>query len=93
MGRVTCQHPDDDVLTLRCGYPLPCPKHTVLLDKDEIIVPLGHLKSEGPKRRRKCDLSSWSRVAADDGSTVAYVPDIETARSIIAALKASGEKS
>lgn len=27
-----CQRPDRDAPKLRCGYPLPCPHHTVVLD-------------------------------------------------------------
>ncbi len=28
----TCRHPDRDVPKLMCGYPLPCPWHTVVID-------------------------------------------------------------
>ena len=28
----TCKRPDRHVATLICGYPLPCPWHTVVLD-------------------------------------------------------------
>lgn len=28
----TCQRPDRDVSELICGYPLPCPWHTVVID-------------------------------------------------------------
>lgn len=27
----TCQQPDRDVPKIRCGYPLPCPWHTVVV--------------------------------------------------------------
>jgi hypothetical protein len=27
-----CQQPDRDEPKLRCGYPLPCPQHTVVID-------------------------------------------------------------
>lgn len=27
-----CQHPDRDVPALKCGYPFPCPYHTVEID-------------------------------------------------------------
>jgi hypothetical protein len=36
----TCKHPDRDVPKLVCGYPLPCPHHTVVIDcatVDEVI--------------------------------------------------------
>ena len=28
----TCKHPDRDVPSLVCGYPLPCPHHTATID-------------------------------------------------------------
>ena len=31
---------------------------------------------EGPKKRKRCDFSSWARVVERDGSTVAYVPSV-----------------
>jgi hypothetical protein len=30
--RLTCLRPDHDVPGLVCGHPLPCPRHTVVLD-------------------------------------------------------------
>lgn len=27
-----CRHPDRDVPGIECGYPLPCPYHTVVID-------------------------------------------------------------
>ena len=30
--KLTCKHPDRDIAKLLCGYPLPCPWHTVTLD-------------------------------------------------------------
>lgn len=30
--RAYCQQPDRDVPGIKCGYPLPCPHHTVTLD-------------------------------------------------------------
>lgn len=29
-----CQQPDRDVPKLTCGYPLPCPHHTLVLQAD-----------------------------------------------------------
>jgi hypothetical protein len=31
---LTCRHPDRDSPKLLCGYPLPCPWHTVTIDAD-----------------------------------------------------------
>jgi len=32
MPVLTCKHPDHDCPKLLCGYPLPCPWHTVTID-------------------------------------------------------------
>jgi hypothetical protein len=29
---LTCRHPDRDCAKLLCGYPLPCPWHTAIID-------------------------------------------------------------
>jgi len=34
------------------------------------------MKIETPQKRQPCDMSTWHRITEDDGSTVAYVPDI-----------------
>ena len=37
--RTNCQQPDRDVSGIACGYPLPCPHHTVTIDlKDGTIT-------------------------------------------------------
>jgi len=35
--RLTCQQPDRDCPNLICGYPLPCPHHTVIMETDGIV--------------------------------------------------------
>jgi len=30
--QLTCRHPDRDCPKLLCGYPLPCPWHTAIID-------------------------------------------------------------
>ena len=37
---------------------------------------------ELPKKRQDCNMSTWHRVTEKDGSTIAYCPDIVTAREI-----------
>jgi hypothetical protein len=32
---LTCRHPDRAVPKLMCGYPLPCPHHTVIIHADK----------------------------------------------------------
>lgn len=33
--QLTCRHPDRDCPKLLCGYPLPCPWHTVTIHADK----------------------------------------------------------
>lgn len=49
----TCRHPDRDCPKLMCGYPLPCPHHTIIIDKDAVHIPLDSdvLKSERATQR------------------------------------------
>jgi hypothetical protein len=49
----TCRHPDRDCPKLMCGYPLPCPHHTVIIDEDAVHIPLDSdvLKSERALQR------------------------------------------
>ena len=34
-----CKQPDKEFPRLVCGYPLPCPHHTVLIDVDGVFPP------------------------------------------------------
>ena len=34
-----CRQPDRDAPKLTCGYPLPCPYHTAVLDGDRLTLP------------------------------------------------------
>lgn len=47
-----CNKPDRDVPKLICGYPLPCPYHTIMLDveKGDVEVPENLIL---PKRTRR----------------------------------------
>ena len=35
MSVPTCRHPDRDCPKLLCGYPLPCPWHTVIINMEK----------------------------------------------------------
>ena len=37
--RGCCTKPDRDNPKLVCGYPIPCPHHTVIIDPPDVIVP------------------------------------------------------
>jgi hypothetical protein len=47
----TCTKPDHDVPSIICGYPLPCPWHTVVIDAaaGDVTIPLasGAIGQEG----------------------------------------------
>ena len=49
---MNCKHPDRDVPGIVCGYPLPCPYHTVIIDteKETLTIPL---KSDAGLRAKK----------------------------------------
>jgi hypothetical protein len=34
-----CQHPDRDVPKIKCGYPLPCPWHTLIIEPGSVALP------------------------------------------------------
>jgi len=34
-----CKHPDHDNPKMVCGYPIPCPYHTVIIDPEAQPVP------------------------------------------------------
>ena len=42
--RRNCTQPDRDEPGLVCGYPLPCPWHTIMIDENGIV----HLAPETP---------------------------------------------
>lgn len=35
----TCKQPDRDVPALVCGYPIPCPHHTIVIEDGTVTVP------------------------------------------------------
>ncbi len=51
-----CQQPDRDEPRIKCGYPVPCPHHTITVDltkkKPEITIP----------KRRRLAASALKRV-------------------------------
>ncbi len=34
-----CKQPDRDCPKLECGYPLPCPYHTVIIENGTVTIP------------------------------------------------------
>jgi len=47
----TCRRPDRDEPRITCGYPLPCPYHTVVLnlDRDKPLVEVPHTVRVGKR--------------------------------------------
>jgi len=43
-----CKQPDRHVPGMKCGYPLPCPHHTVIIDlqQETIKVPVGNATAQ-----------------------------------------------
>jgi hypothetical protein len=37
----TCESPDRDSPKLKCGYPIPCPYHTVISEPGKLTIPHG----------------------------------------------------
>ena len=58
-----CQHSDRDFKNMKCGYPLPCPYHTVIIDttRDEVKIKVPQNKSIDSKVYRR--LRKIGRVA------------------------------
>lgn len=46
-----CEKPDRDAPKLRCGYPLPCPWHTMIVSETAIYEPEGLNLSPRTRRR------------------------------------------
>lgn len=48
-----CQKPDRDIPGLICGYPLPCPHHTIIIDTSPdpptVTIPATIPKAANPK--------------------------------------------
>jgi len=68
---VTCRHPDRDEPKLMCGYPLPCPHHTVIIHADrgtvEIPIHSDAMKSIGRERVGSIARAVEKIVSTPDG--------------------------
>lgn len=68
MKTMRCRKPDRDAPNLRCGYPLPCPYHTVVLDlRPERETILRKYKQERFIGVRKYKCRSCSKVIVKTG--------------------------
>lgn len=54
----TCRHPDRDEPKMMCGYPIPCPHHTVVIDlnAETVTIPLASDAIKSPVRERIGDI-------------------------------------
>lgn len=55
-SRPTCRHPDRDCPKMLCGYPLPCPLHTAIIDTTTepatVTIPVTSDAMKSPARER-----------------------------------------
>ncbi len=58
-----CTRPDRDVPALKCGYPLPCPHHTIVIDASQegVIVRIPRA-AKYPSSRTRAELISIGRA-------------------------------
>lgn len=54
----TCRHPDRDEPRMMCGYPLPCPHHTAVINLAEqtVTIPLASDAMKSPMREHVGDI-------------------------------------
>lgn len=68
----TCKHPDRDVPKLVCGYPLPCPWHTVVVDSTvtpaTVTIPVTSDAMMSPARERVGEIATV--LSSERGSMV-----------------------
>jgi hypothetical protein len=70
---LTCKHPDRDNTKLRCGYPLPCPHHTITVDlgadPPTVTIPLTSDAMRPGARRRVANVVG-ALVQVGDGNSM-----------------------
>ncbi|HEX9640575.1 MAG TPA: hypothetical protein VGB13_04605 [Candidatus Krumholzibacteria bacterium] len=49
----TCQQPDRDAPRMVCGYPLPCPHHTVVMETGKLTIPHRSPAATSPVVRKR----------------------------------------
>lgn len=59
---LTCNRPDRDVPGIKCGHPLPCPHHTVVID--DLLVGEPRFAKLGLKQRRALHDIAYAITAA-----------------------------
>lgn len=68
---LTCRHPDRDVPKLMCGYPLPCPHHTVIIHADKtpptVEIPVDSDALKSPVRER---IGGVARALTDEQAAI-----------------------
>ena len=63
MERRYCKNPDRNVPEIVCGYPLPCPYHTVIIDMAAKPVPTITIPATNPKVADKKILQKLKNIA------------------------------
>ena len=55
MNSRTCQKPDRDNPKMKCGYPLPCPHHTLIVDLETKTITQPFGLNLSPRARRRVE--------------------------------------
>ena len=58
-----CKQPDRDIPSLLCGYSLPCPYHTVIIDTSAKPVPTVTIPVTMPKAANRRMLRKLKKIA------------------------------
>lgn len=74
---MNCQQPDRDQPKLKCGYPLPCPWHTAVLDLESdpprIVIPITSSTASKLKLKRLRDIGALLAEPVKKGRRKAFV--------------------
>ena len=65
MSELTCQHPDRHCRGMVCGYPLPCPHHTAIIEVTDDRVKVDVPKSIGSVHKITKKLIDIGRAIRD----------------------------
>lgn len=50
---IVCTQPDRHAPKLTCGYPLPCPHHTVIMEPGKLTIPHHSKAATSPELKRR----------------------------------------
>jgi hypothetical protein len=62
----TCTRPDRDEPRLVCGYPLPCPHHTTVIDGEDVYIPVSTSMPSPAAMKRVAEVAGAIQQSNDD---------------------------